>query len=135
MSGYSVKQQGVLPWRNPWASALLLALLLLDIPAFVGSAQARAGGRQVVILVVGYDRAVCNEYGANCRDSELSRAFAATGNALEVSLAATQVQRIDVGQLQLKWLDKTRGSGRLGARRCSGHWTRPARRSAETTAG
>jgi hypothetical protein len=105
-SGYGVKQQEDLPRRNPWASVLLLALLLLGIPGVVGGAQAEAGGRQVVVLVVGYDRAVCNEYGANCRDSELSRAFAATGNALEASLAAAEVQRIDVGQLQLKWLDK-----------------------------
>lgn len=90
-----------------WAAALLVVCLLLGSGGG-GSAQARAGGEPVVVLVVGYDRTVCNTYGAACRASELSGAFAATADALAAALPAGRVQRIDVGRLPLKWLDRDR---------------------------
>jgi hypothetical protein len=61
-------------------------------------------GQPFVILIVGYDEEICNTYGKKCQDSKLSRAFAATGDALELSLEAVTVRRIDVKQLELNWL-------------------------------
>lgn len=62
-------------------------------------------GHQVVMLVVGYDRELCNDYGKNCRDSELSQAFKATGDSLENNLTDLTVYRVDVKELHRHWLD------------------------------
>ena len=99
------QQKGILPKRSTSATVVLLTIVMLVSFSLPSRLRADVGERQVVILVVGYDQGVCNEYDQNCRDSELSRAFEATGDTLEDSLVVPEVYRIDVKQLQLKWLD------------------------------
>jgi hypothetical protein len=103
-----VKQKGILPRHSTSATVSLLTLVMLVICALPSRLQADVDRQQVAVLVIGYDREMCNEYGENCRDSELSRAFEATGDTLEDSLVIPGVYRIDVKKLQLKWLDTDR---------------------------
>lgn len=90
-------------WKDP------SAVITYNLGTVTPGLSIDADGQPVMILVVGYDREICTDSGSFCRDSSLSKAFRATGRTLEDALPVSDVIRIDVKALDLRWLntDKT----------------------------